>query len=887
MKETLYLAFALMLLAVILIGSYFYFFPYCDGNSGAVCGADGSTYEHACAARDAGVNVAYNGECNVACSDSDFGKDALVKGTLTTSSGQLSDSCSGTDSVIEFYCTGSSATSEVIPCPSGYGCSGGQCIQNAQVSCSDSDNGLSYYTSGTVTVGSSPYSDSCDGANLIEYHCVNGNVANSSYSCPSGYSCSGGRCTDRTCTDNEASQSMYSSGTTTVTTSSGSNSYTDSCSDASTVREYSCDDNNLKTEYLTCSAGYTCADGVCYSSTGCYDTDGEGTAARYSRGTVYYNYESYVDYCSSDSLVVEYACSGSLVSHSTMSCSSGYECRSGRCVSINECDDSDGGMDYYEQGTAEYGTDDMEDYCVDENTVREYYCAADDDIDSTTFDCPAGYECSGGECVDEDAPHGAVTCSDSDGGQNDYTHVGTASLSDGSESETDDCGAWDILTEYYCDGNEIASVDHGCAADGMECVVNRCIAVDSDVCSDSDDGEDPDEYGEVMHGGESYPDECFSDDAVLEWYCPTPDSHDFGIMGCDPDEECVGGECVVADEVTCSETDDGDDVYHYGVATLSTGAHGEDFCSDATNVIEYWCGDDGSINHMEYGCWFDDLVCIDGECVVDPDFDGDGVLLCEDSDGGKVTDVLGTVIYGGDDFGTDECTDATHIREYYCDIALDVEATSHVYSCGVGNACFEGECVGACSDPDGDDQDVFGRVSFMDGVHSDSCSGDNVLEWFCADPATPDSHVLVCDAGSSCDGGECVLDPFCNDPDVGANAIYIGSITRTADLSGTDICVGESVREYACLGEGIVSSVISCGANFICGDDGGPDACLPRCTETDDGVQFGDTFYPDECSGASVAHQVCLSDYKRSSELLLCLPGWTCVAGSCARLLPP
>jgi len=63
-----------------------------------------------------------------------------------------------------------------------------------------------------------------------------------------------------------------------------------------------------------------------------------------------------------------------------------------------ECTDSDGGKDYYEQGTTGGS---YTDYCNDENSLTEFVCAEDGKIDDDYYECPNG--CDAGACLPEDS----------------------------------------------------------------------------------------------------------------------------------------------------------------------------------------------------------------------------------------------------------------------------------------------------------------------------------------------------------------------------------------------------------------------------------------------------------------------------------------------------
>jgi len=101
--------------------------------------------------------------------------------------------------------------------------------------------------------------------------------------------------------------------------------------------------------------------------------------------------ERFTDECVGTTQVREYSCGSDGVINQTVRCpSDAPSCSGGRCI----CPDTDGGWDYYNQGTVFGNTDE----CLDYERLREYSCG-----DSRDVRCP--YGCEDGACV----------CQDSDG----------------------------------------------------------------------------------------------------------------------------------------------------------------------------------------------------------------------------------------------------------------------------------------------------------------------------------------------------------------------------------------------------------------------------------------------------------------------------------------
>ena len=70
-------------------------------------------------------------------------------------------------------------------------------------------------------------------------------------------------------------------------------------------------------------------------------------------------------------------------------------------ASKNPCSDSDGGQNVIEQGIATDSSGSTTDYCIDDLTLREYYCG--NNVNYKDLDCSEynGRVCSDGACVYE------------------------------------------------------------------------------------------------------------------------------------------------------------------------------------------------------------------------------------------------------------------------------------------------------------------------------------------------------------------------------------------------------------------------------------------------------------------------------------------------------
>jgi len=215
------------------------------GNKYKICVSHGAVFD----CSDSYLNIIETTQTTeitaTSCSETDNGLNYSTRGVTTGTNswngqyGSYIDSCSGSV-LTEYHCANNLVSSSTYTCP--YGCSNGVCQQSTNpncvpnwqcaawsvcvnnqqtrtctdrnfcgittgkpaesqscvMTCSDTDNGLSYYTKGTTTgtgawnraYGS--YVDSCSDNILTEYLCVNNWVSRVNYLCE--YGCENGAC---------------------------------------------------------------------------------------------------------------------------------------------------------------------------------------------------------------------------------------------------------------------------------------------------------------------------------------------------------------------------------------------------------------------------------------------------------------------------------------------------------------------------------------------------------------------------------------------------------------------------------------------------------------------------------------------------------------------
>lgn len=139
---------------------------------------------------------------SVTCTDSDGGKDYFKKGYFTNSQGSGGeDACFDSNTLLEGYCDSScnhGLCTIFYNCSDG--CVDGVCLRMAQnqtqqntPTCTDSDDGLDFYTKGNTKSGEDIWRDYCIGDSVQEQYCE-GNIAKQyqSYKCSNG--CEDGAC---------------------------------------------------------------------------------------------------------------------------------------------------------------------------------------------------------------------------------------------------------------------------------------------------------------------------------------------------------------------------------------------------------------------------------------------------------------------------------------------------------------------------------------------------------------------------------------------------------------------------------------------------------------------------------------------------------------------
>lgn len=269
--------------------------------------------------------------------------------------------------------------------------------------------------------------------------------------------------------------------------------------------------------------------------------NGSSTPDIYNEGFVVLGDKKITDHCIDISTVEENYCNGSLVQINRTSCPEGYQCYFGKCTAKKNvvCTDSDRN-DLFTKGNVELNGEVREDVCTARKNVREYTCK-DNQIYSAIFECPDKTDCIDGKCIKKE-----IICTDDDGYN--ISTFGKVTIDDNSgflDVHEDKCNN-NLLTEYYCNANRLASENVTCPT-LTQCVNGYCKPnTNSTGCTDSD-GITREIAGSVVASGKLYVDTCITDSSVLEYYCQGNEVKS-AVLPCiviSGNSRCIAARCTV------------------------------------------------------------------------------------------------------------------------------------------------------------------------------------------------------------------------------------------------------------------------------------------------------------------------------------------------------
>lgn len=167
--------------------------------------------------------------------------------------------------------------------------------------------------------------------------------------------------------------------------------------------------------------------------------------------------------------------------------------------------------DIFSASSVRYGGEIYDDQCVQWNTVKKYYCKNDGSAGNSNFNCPAGYWCMHGACVEF-----VGSCTDSDGNNTaarGYVSVVSAPLA--SQMKYDKCEDEGMVREWVCSEEEGIELLLECGS-GFKCANGRCV---KSGCAETDGGFEPMIFGETTVNDETFYDRCVDDEILREYYC--------------------------------------------------------------------------------------------------------------------------------------------------------------------------------------------------------------------------------------------------------------------------------------------------------------------------------------------------------------------------------
>lgn len=412
-------------------------------------------------------------------------------------------------------------------------------------------------------------------------------------------------------------------------------------------------------------------------------------------------------------------------------------------TAMAECNDTDGGRDYYVKGhfvgTNRWGDRiDVYDECTDQDVLVENFCK-NNYLKRAAYDCSTeGKTCFQGICTSH---QGVFSCED-DEPEKEWGRKGRVSfiVSGVQQYAEDDCSVAadtpNLLYEWYCVGDTAVFDEVRCDSYGKFCRAGTCVA-----CTDTDNGQNYDVKGTVIGASGTQEDACVGGTTLQEGYCDASGQAQV-VVDCAP-RICSDGRCV---DNPCQDDEPQKVMSIRGIVRYN-GEVREDGCSvaDATpNLLyEWYC--DGTIARVdEIHCDTYGKICIFGKCLDNSE------IRCVDSDPDNDPSIKGTVTIAGDT-REDFCANQDEMGQVGCGRNNQLTWDSFVCS-QEGTFCIDGVCQscpegtvyggGRCGVPDYDG----------DGIPDGSPTCDNYAcrEDQCLDTSPGDA---INDEGCSCEQG--------------------------------------------------------------------------------------------------------------------------------------
>jgi len=192
--------------------------------------------------------------------------DIYTRQNVTNDGETLLDACVDMGSVKEYFCQNKTLQSSNFNCPPGYYCTDGHCTKEVRT-CTDSDGGNNTIQRGRIQVLSGFKTffeewDTCINEGRIrEYMCSENNTEAiyQELDCGSGRKCDEGQCIKSSCKETDDGNNLFVAGTTTKENMD----YKDECQTVTSVKEFYCFGDGVRSEIAECPQNYECRSGRC------------------------------------------------------------------------------------------------------------------------------------------------------------------------------------------------------------------------------------------------------------------------------------------------------------------------------------------------------------------------------------------------------------------------------------------------------------------------------------------------------------------------------------------------------------------------------------------------------------------------------------------------
>lgn len=397
----------------------------------------------------------------------------------------------------------------------------------------------------------------------------------------------------------------------------------------------------------------------------------------------------------------------------------------------------------------------------------------------------------------------------------------------------DFCVSNSVLKTYSCEGEILSSSEKLCPS-GSVCIENVCVGnqnpstenstsvpngsgsttsepstpVASALCTDSDFGQNPTQFGTVSFNGSVFSDFCNANFDVQEYYCEN-DSAKSKSISCGTGNPCRSGACS-SPVLTCSDTNTNSplsvgSVNQYRGGVVSTTFN--DVCVDSSKKTSFSC-QGGIVKNETLNCPFG-TYCSRGACIGN----------CVDSDGGLRYTTAGSAKSSVEE-KFDFCSDQGTLVEYYCDANQIVNVT---YGCG--GPCGDGKCLQRqdvrCTDTDFG-VDLYYATQKVYTLEN-TCNSKSSAKIYSCDGNYFTSESDSCTNKQTCYQGDCQSIRELGCVDYHGSPTFENSIVVPDEDNNrkvySDYC-RNSVEAvvYSCDGARLKSQSVSCNSNQTCVD---------------------------------------------------------------------